>query len=701
MIEGSLDDVENDGVVSPSSLLDQLARKEASEPAELDPVDELASVTPASTDSSSFSVVQPQLSRPLGFLFAINGATLALPMTALLYLINTRVALPLELIPTYAALSFLPFSLQPIYAYLSTSCRIGNRHYLLATLLLASAVFMYATSWIPPGGIMLCLLFGFLRGIGSAWTDFLLGLTLIEEAQQLSPPPLPQQQQQQGETLEYNDTSTTTTMSGPNDPDRFSPSVAFLQAQAATCRNLGSFLAHVMATIGLAVLTNTDPSYESATSSSSSSSLHQTGSAMSSWSANVLFMMASLLNVIGSLVAWNARVGTTTTAATTTTTTVGHRATETAIPTCHDDDELVHSNRSYHSFAPYLPPVVTNGDDSVPQDSLSQPLLHTSENPSTIPPRSCARPRTTSNNFSCSNDMILLWLQICMIWLILEDPIVKVSSQRIWGMLSALAVLFLVVIGCCTIQSTRRMKWRRAHWVGLFLILRHAIPSSSLLLDSYLYSLYESRPSILQVTTLCNMGVLTLASWSYGRVWTFTSRGTRLELVIAGTTALAALASGSQLILVWVVPKQLSLALKVVVTLLVQCLTTLTGEWMFLPDIILATVSAAAEHREVHVRDDDNDNNSIPVDRNGSEPSQPRGGDHDEASSCRIGLQYGALISCINLGDQIGSLLTGPLVTLLHIRRGDHWENLDHLIEIEVFVTLFSIALIGLLTTKS
>ena len=136
------------------------------------------------------------LPRPLQCLFALNGATLALPTVALLSLVQQT--LPLEHIPLYATLAFLPFGLKPLYAQTSRQ--------LLAPLLLLQALALLATLWTTSIPCFLAL--AFVRGLVFAWPEFLVGWTLVEEC----------------------------CGNGP----------AAWQAQAATARNAGSAVAHLL-----------------------------------------------------------------------------------------------------------------------------------------------------------------------------------------------------------------------------------------------------------------------------------------------------------------------------------------------------------------------------------------------------------------------------------------------------------------------
>eukprot|EP00547_Thalassionema_nitzschioides_P005674 CAMPEP_0194216576 /NCGR_PEP_ID=MMETSP0156-20130528/19265_1 /TAXON_ID=33649 /ORGANISM="Thalassionema nitzschioides, Strain L26-B" /LENGTH=537 /DNA_ID=CAMNT_0038945377 /DNA_START=214 /DNA_END=1824 /DNA_ORIENTATION=- len=154
---------------------------------------------------------QKMLSWHLKCLFSLNGATLSFPSTALLYIVNTRAAVPLVYLSVYGAVAFLPYSLKPFYALMS-NC-ISRRDYLISFLLFMSGISLFATAFIPEGGAVWCFICAFAREFFSAWPEFLLGVTLIEEAQSL----------------------------GGN----FDASAALFQSQAATARNLGSLSANI------------------------------------------------------------------------------------------------------------------------------------------------------------------------------------------------------------------------------------------------------------------------------------------------------------------------------------------------------------------------------------------------------------------------------------------------------------------------
>ncbi len=169
--------------------------------------------TTANGESNRSTPSTPELPLPLCLLYGLNGVTLSLPMTALLYIVNTRAAIPVEFLSAYGAVAFLPFSLKPLYACLSQ--HVQRQDFLLVGLLIASGICTAATAFIPSGGVVSCFVVAFLRGISTSWPEFLLGLCLIQHARDSS--------------------------------ERYSLAAAHLQSQAATARNFGSFLATLIA----------------------------------------------------------------------------------------------------------------------------------------------------------------------------------------------------------------------------------------------------------------------------------------------------------------------------------------------------------------------------------------------------------------------------------------------------------------------
>jgi hypothetical protein len=176
-----------------------------------------APLLPTPNDDDIFLSISPktpelELPLPLRLLYGLNGVTLSLPMTALLYIVNTRASMPIEFLSAYGAVAFLPYSLKPFYACMSQ--HVQRQEFLLVLLLISSGVFTTMTAFIPSGGVVWCFVLAILRGVSNSWPEFLLGLSLIQHARCFQ---------------------------------SYSLAAAHLQSQAATARNFGSFLATVIA----------------------------------------------------------------------------------------------------------------------------------------------------------------------------------------------------------------------------------------------------------------------------------------------------------------------------------------------------------------------------------------------------------------------------------------------------------------------
>ena len=148
---------------------------------------------------------------------------------------------------------------------------------------------------------------------------------------------------------------------------------------------------------------------------------------------------------------------------------------------------------------------------------------------------------------STFNWLLVVILQLLLISLTLKGIIVELTSYLTWKfiMISLLLSILITAFATC-IHNV----WGKAHQVGLFLILRSSIPSDSMVLGSFLYSIFQSTPLQLQLLSMISMLMTTLASWSYGKLWSQYSSGRQFIMVLAGTTILAALVSLCNMIVV-------------------------------------------------------------------------------------------------------------------------------------------------------
>ena len=116
------------------------------------------------------STTSAMLPTSLRIVYALNSSQFQISSLALLSIVNTRVSIEAAYLPAYGAISFLPFSLRPIFACISSVIlqRLGkdvnrNRHdkLLCPVFILASLSFL-GTIFIPTDGVVLCFVWGFL-----------------------------------------------------------------------------------------------------------------------------------------------------------------------------------------------------------------------------------------------------------------------------------------------------------------------------------------------------------------------------------------------------------------------------------------------------------------------------------------------------------------------------------------------------------
>ena len=632
-------------------------------------------------DSGDCAVITPLL-RPLQLLFGLNGLTLSLQSLPLMYIVNTRVALPLAYIPTYGALAFLPWSLKPVYAYLSSRNQQVPRHVLLMCLLGASGIASIATSQlIKPGGIFGCFILAFMRGITDSWAEFCLGLSLIDQAWQLH------HRTQQSPILVEDDESLR-----DDRTHRYEHFSAQFQSQAATARNLGSLLGCVITTLVL-IQSNFGSKFETILSDSV---------------ANSLLVSTGFLLFIGSFVVWMSRetfrelsmtdrpiISTTTQSA------GSYRASQVDNSGITDEESALNAqhNPTYYSRSCCDKCCATLVDDSETVDDQGDPS------------------RTHPFRW---NILLVSMLQLTIVALSLKDAIVSWTSHFAWKVLVISLFSALLLTGASSslpIWTESSFTYSQVYRSGLFLVLRHAIPSSTMVLGSFVYSILYSRPLFLQLLSLTELGITTLSSWSYGALLSKYSRGRQLQMVAAGTTVFAGFMSLGNVLFVRHVQQEeasgnnyfgedtSSVSLVTVgIALVTTMVATFANEWEFLPDVIIATTSISLEEqhsnythgqpaRQQQVTTDDSDllgsgarQASLQEDLL---PMAQLPGD--------VAIQYGSLVACIDFGDQLGSLLAGPVVAILGISRENDWSNLDFFILICAACKVFPLAFLWLL----
>ena len=532
------------------------------------------------------------------FLFALNGLSLSLQSLPLMYIVNTRVAIPLTYLPTYGAIAFLPYSLKPIYAFLGS---YFPRRQLLTTLLVSNGISIFATTLIPSGGLVACFVASFFRGVADSWAEFNLGLTLIDNAHLQTAVP-------------------------------YDKAASIFQSQAATSRNIGALTASAVTSLLFLHRVVASPDDEQ----------------LSGALANNLMITATIFNFVGGFTVWRYR-----------------------------ESIFDFSNTGASTSAAFQPlrnrglDSDLNGDMGSESSSFSEP----NESDVINHIHSTGQQQHNATSSSMWNVAVVVSLQLAVVSLAFRGPLSEVSSPRFSSVLTALVIFLfgvLVTCGCCHVSSG----WGRVHRVGLFLLLRHTIPDDAILLGSFRYNLFQDEPLFLQLLSLVRMATLTLSSWSFTRMLASYSGGKQLVSLVAGTTMLAGFLSLTNLILINQQSghnKSVSFAIAAACEFIIG----FSGEWKFLPDIVLATTSV--ERKEPSIAD---------------RPTSQRGSDS------KMALQYGSLISCIDFGDQLGALLGGPLVSLLGISRENEFANLDRLIWCCSAMAFLSLLLLPIIPQK-
>lgn len=615
---------------------------------------------------SSNSIRERSLTFPLQILFALNGVTLALPTTAILYLVNTRVALPLPLLPSYAAVAFVPFSLKPAYAYASFFLQSWlPRDRQIAVLLTLSGLACAATPvLIHPHAVVACFALTFVRSFLAAWPEFLLGLTLIDEAVASSSSWHNERQPQSSSTFREDEVRSS-----------YAETAAFFQSQAATARSIGSLLAHVGVLAFFAALQWMPSTFHD------DQKVSKAAEALNDTTVAILFLGTGVLNGVGAAVAWTGRVGMTVTV---------------------DDPSRKppFRSRSYNSLS--------EDNDSLPARSSAWEELVATEG--LLPPDLDGEqePSASHNSTATSTIRLVIVLQISVVLLTMRQPIAHATSNLGCNVLSCASILALLVVGYSSAVSsssdeeTWPQQQRQQHRVGLYLMLRNTVPSVSYLMSSYFYTIFASTPSFLQLLSLWDMIITTAACWTYGKFWSKYSQDQPLLWLIAGTTVLAATASFGNVALIKILDlekRHLPLAVKAIATIVVKAVLGFTGEWKFLPDVVLATVSVnngatstGGDATSTRYSEEGTTSRSSLLD--GRQSSQPR---QQQQQATGVSLQYGTLISCIDFGSQLGALFAGPLVALFGTSRENDWAGLDWLQEINSILTLCSVAFLVLL----
>ena len=686
-------------------------------------------------ETSEGNIQSHNMNLPQGLkvLFGLNGATLSLPMMASMSLLNNRIAIPPAYLSVYGAVSFLPYSLKPIYGAIMTTKLFSHsmlpRHAIISFLLLCSSLSFLAFAYLTSHAVVLCILFGFLNGLSTSWPEFLLGIALLDAATH--------ETNFVTEEEKTRDTTTTTTrfivdsqldkvnVIEPTQPreEAFKMeddvcetnkhdrdfAVAIFQSQAATCRNLGSILASSITFIFF-ICSKKD---------------------MDDHTITLFYVATAILPLLGSFVAWKYRVGT-----------------------------FGCSSPSSSSLRQNLPEVssikntrrdtketldVTAGNDQYDsrrkrhkKDNIEYRNIHEESESS---PDFITMQNDKFNLFQTRHLLILsiILFQVSLIWFSLRRLIISNSSSILWNVIF---MVFLMGMMCSAIPIIYRNYFDklpnnnmlpsnqlRPIFVAIFLILRHSIPEPTYVLSSFFYLTFEKRPIYLQAMSLLGNMASTLSTWIFGKIVSkcdFVNNGFKsLKIFIVVITIITSILSLSKMPLIDLIQKRaddsvddasfLPISYFVYHGLLIL-VSSFLGELWFMPSVILASLSVngfekgnthkvytAPPHHEVEECEVEN-SNGVTLDNTVGGNTERSFGDTNQSSqatfgSLNEGIQYGILISCIDFGDQMSDWIVVPIISQLGISQENGWKNLNWLICLCSLMSIFSLLSLPLLRT--
>lgn len=635
----------------------------------------------------------------LRLVYALNSATFQVSSLALLSIVNTRVSVPAEYLPAYYAISFLPYSLRPIFAWLSSSMlrdaktnqENRNRHdkLLFPAFLLASLSFV-GTIFIPSGGIIPCFVCGFLRGIAGAWSDFLIGMSVIElsklQARFSSPP-------SQNEVV-----------------DRYEHIASINTSQSSTARNVGSFLASVATFAFFAKNKN----------------LGETVANTLLLGTAATFLLASLVSLkyqfhVGDLLA-NLTVE-------------GYDTVNGVDFEEHIDDVPSGSlTNATHYTSSFQQSVTVRSDDSVDVGSPSSSLASTIED---------IRESNNDNRRQIVEVSTLVAFQILLAVSALQKPIIAVSNKTTWILLVstfAIIVIFTITLGYryeskATVDHHSSMSrpssnekngnlGSQAHklphrQLSLYFLLRYSMPIAGFLMHSYLYSVFESEPMFLQLLDVLKTAIGSISTFCYEKFLSpYCHSGWPLIGLIASLDITMGLVS---LLDVWVIRAikenevdgnySVDTSLKYLI-IAVGLTKYFFAELDYMPALVLSTTNVYSDDEVHSERRVDSQNPKPEAENNIIEQSAERTSLSNDFARCRVsslsidlnneaecdvatpsghtlapklpmistGMQYASFLSCIDFGAQIGDWITIPIVASLGITRENHWDHLDKLV---------------------
>jgi len=621
----------------------------------------------------------------LRIVYSLNAATFSLSSLALLSIVNTRVGIPAVYLPAYGAISFLPYSLRPIFAWISSLLLNGkkmtkensNRHdkLMFPVLLLASLTFV-GTTFIPSSeGIILCFFWGFVRGVAGAWNDFLLGMTVIEYSQR-----------------EVNDVI-----------ENYEHVVSVNTAQSSTAKNIGSFISSIATLLFI------------------SKDKH-----LGDTVVNTLLLGTSAVFLLASLTSLKYQLS------------IEHKSASSDLlntSTIHNCDNIgigSVNNTSVH----------VRSDEPEPTE-ISLPMILTT-NDNELEPITIQQQQILEVSSLVAFQMLLAVSALQKPIIAISSQTIWLSSV----ITLVIVLIFIPFLGCRDKRKQRSTRSNidrlRSHRhqiphrkLNLYFLLRYSMPIASYLIYSYYFTAFESEPMFLQSLSVLQTAIGSVATYVYEKLISpHCHSGWPLMGLIASLDILMGLVA---LLDVWVIRymkknevfgDEDNVAGSFSIDNRLRCMVIIVGmvkyfvaELDYMPAVVLSTTNVDSDCdklservddgnlRTAKVENDPDDNIECSMEQEEEEnvslsdllhsqnvaslSIDMLGEDEDDTTTPQIeahpisgssmystGMQYASFLSCIDFGAQIGDWITVPIVASLGITRENHWEHLDQFVVI-------------------
>jgi len=562
---------------------------------------------------------------------------------------GTRVKIEAAYLPAYGAISFLPFSLRPIFAWISSVIlqRLGskdglnrNRHdkLLCPVLVLASLSFL-GTIFIPTNGVVLCFVWGFLRGVAGAWSDFLIGMTVIEFSKLQS-------------TLIPNNTS-------------YEQITSMNTAQSSTAKNIGGFLA----SIGTFIFFSQNQS-------------------ISEKVANTLLLVTALILLLASFASIKYQYH------------VSKMLDQSTYDSI-DNDEDINDDEDIHE----VEQSTEEDRDAIIEEETANTTSHRQQiiEVSTLISFQILLAISALRVPIVAVSSQQIWIALMITFVIILGCTLCIGYKHEKQQQQQQQQQ-------SDTTHTRRMKddkERLSHRrLNLYFLLRYSLPIAGFIMYSYLYTVFESQPLFLQLMSVLKTAIGSLSTYTYEK---FLSPRCHSGLNLIGLIAILDITMGLIALLdVWVIRAardrlvdgeyMIDTKLKWLVAT-VGLVKYFFAELDYQPSLVLSTTNVYNDDdntlpSEEKLFDDFNDeteafdeyehkSNTPPSlsidfnDDNNESFSSASSSSPQKPPLVSQGMQYASFLSCIDFGAQIGDWISVPIIASLGITRENHWDNLD------------------------